>query len=739
MKKKLSTTALAVVLAASLPATSFAATLGDYPDAPQSDDWSYPAMTYAVQHDLLRGIDGNLAGNGNLTRAQMGTVVNRAFGAADKADIAQFSDVAATDWFAEDMAKAYYMGTLSGRAADQMAPNASITREEVMAIMVRLLALPTGDTTALESFDDGTAVADWAAPSVAALVEKGIVAGADNKLRPQATITRAEFAALLSKTFPNIVKTAADFADLKDGNVLVVGDVAAIEDVHVKGSLIIADALANDDVTLKNVTVDGDLIVRGGLAKRDGVTVKGDTVLFGFANVDQRQYPVVDPFVHPTFYDANVKVVLNADGTIKSVSDNATAIRGLDPAGKAATWAKKNKTFWETALASGILDKFVGKTVDEVKAMHVDKDQADVVSGATESGKAIREAVINAIEGKAGKAFLSADQTLAATPLEVAKGSTEINFKNTLPEDFNVALHSVYQGIYNGKDGAKVEGAALAKGDNGYTLTVPGDLKAGHYFVNITDANGLFRSPDFESGHGTPRHYPHFVVKSDATLAFEDGKLTVSDGDLANVIANIEEIVLVEDGVNDAEEIEIEPIGHHGIEGGYSAGPFFNEDGSVNPNAKTGKSSKPVAVFEPGKTYNVALHVWGYGEEPLKFQVTAPENAGEQASDEKEATDEKQPDNVKLIEAAVEYGYDAKLKVTVDNGTIKAIEDNGTDAGKSADFWKKFVDGKGFDKFIGKDLAALKEMNVDEKGADIVSGATATSKAVHAALLDALK
>ena len=117
------------------------------------------------------------------------------------------------------------------------------------------------------------------------------------------------------------------------------------------------------------------------LAACAGCALAGKT-LEGDANVDQRNYPSVTPFIHPPFYNVKVSVDVDDNGVITAVKDNGTGSTGSVQAGNEEFWEKKNKPYFDAAVNGGLLDKFVGKTVDEVKAMDMTAGM-DAVSGAT--------------------------------------------------------------------------------------------------------------------------------------------------------------------------------------------------------------------------------------------------------------------------------------------------------------------------------------------------------------------
>ena len=134
-----------------------------------------------------------------------------------------------------------------------------------------------------------------------------------------------------------------------------------------------------------------------------------DQTLEGDANVDQRNYPSVTPFIHPPFYNVKLTVEVDDNGVITAVRDNGTGAAGSVQEGNEEFWTKKNQPYFETAVNGGLLEKFVGKTADEVRAMDMTSGGTDAVSGATMVSAAAQEAVLNALEGKTGKTFLDVE------------------------------------------------------------------------------------------------------------------------------------------------------------------------------------------------------------------------------------------------------------------------------------------------------------------------------------------
>ena len=271
MRGKKSPMIMGLIGAMLLSTNAFAAVPSDFSDFPT--DWSAPAMTHAVQNGLLNGSDGKILPKGLLTRAQMATMVNRAFASSAKASLTSFTDMVLGVWHYDEMAKSVQMGVFQG-ADGKLSPNDPITREQAFAVLARAFGLADGKASSLDKFSDGAQVSSWARGAVAALVEQGYVSGADGALNPQSYITRAEFAQVMDA----LVAAYGD-QDLKDQTVegnLILRTNSTLENVTVKGDLILADGVSA--ASLKNVTVTGRLVVRGGT---DGVKLTKSTAKGG--------------------------------------------------------------------------------------------------------------------------------------------------------------------------------------------------------------------------------------------------------------------------------------------------------------------------------------------------------------------------------------------------------------------------------------------------------------------------
>jgi len=241
-----------------LPTMALAFEFSDMPD-----DWSKSALESAVENGLLTGADGKLMPRDNLTRAQMAAVINRAFGATGKASLSSYTDVVPDAWYYDDMAKAVQMKTLLG-SGDKLNPDSNITREEAFVVLARAFRLTGSPGTILDMFSDKSEISSWSEDGIASLVSAGYIAGSNGRLYPKQNITRAEFAQIMHNLLKHYIKTPGTYSKIPEGNIMINAPEITLKDVTVKGDLIIGDGAGDGNIILDNVKVTGRTVVRGG-------------------------------------------------------------------------------------------------------------------------------------------------------------------------------------------------------------------------------------------------------------------------------------------------------------------------------------------------------------------------------------------------------------------------------------------------------------------------------------------
>lgn len=260
--KRLICLLVTILLVVELPLSLvYAASYTDFPMG-----WSARAMTAAVENGLLTGYeDGAIRPETNLTRAQVATIITRAFGAQTTADISAFSDVPADAWFAPYISKAVKMGALNGTSATTMGPDLPITREQVFTAVGRILVLSSDNASVLNKFNDAGTISSWAAPYMSALVERGYVNG-DNfgNVNPKAYITREEFAQFMYNAIRTYITEPGTYDAPLEGITVIRVPNVIIQGVSATSDLVVGDGVGTGSITLKNVRIEKRLLARGG-------------------------------------------------------------------------------------------------------------------------------------------------------------------------------------------------------------------------------------------------------------------------------------------------------------------------------------------------------------------------------------------------------------------------------------------------------------------------------------------
>ncbi|NMC27779.1 MAG: hypothetical protein GYA42_06485 [Syntrophomonadaceae bacterium] len=191
---------LTIIMGSRVPIAQAAVELSDI-----SDNWAFSQIFYLVDKGIVAGYaDGTFRPNNPISRAEFITITNRAFGFANTSAI-QYTDVRNSDWFYGEIAKAKAAGYIAGFSDGSMRPNSQISRQEVAAIMARVLNLDTTVPGEL-SFVDADSIPDWSRNAIAAMVKGGYISGyPDGKFRPTNAISRAEAAVIISLSIGNRV------------------------------------------------------------------------------------------------------------------------------------------------------------------------------------------------------------------------------------------------------------------------------------------------------------------------------------------------------------------------------------------------------------------------------------------------------------------------------------------------------------------------------------------------------
>ena len=157
--------------------------------------------------------DGKVQPEGNISRAETATIFFRLL----KADIRdgnltadnEFSDVSDGQWHNKAVSTMAKLGIVKGRRADRFDPNASITRAEFAAICARF------NTRTVEnsgSFSDISG--HWAENEIERAAAFGWISGyPDGTFRPDTRITRAEAMTMINRVLCRMPQSESDLLD----------------------------------------------------------------------------------------------------------------------------------------------------------------------------------------------------------------------------------------------------------------------------------------------------------------------------------------------------------------------------------------------------------------------------------------------------------------------------------------------------------------------------------------------
>lgn len=163
------------------------------------NDWFASAVRYVTGKSLMNGESTTaFAPNENMSRAMLATVLYRMSGETAEAD-SSFRDVSSSAYYAAAVNWASSEGIVNGTGADAFSPNASITREQLAAMLYRYAGEPSVSAD-LSAYTDTVDISPYASKAVEWCVAKGILSGESaTRLAPQDTATRAECAAMLQR------------------------------------------------------------------------------------------------------------------------------------------------------------------------------------------------------------------------------------------------------------------------------------------------------------------------------------------------------------------------------------------------------------------------------------------------------------------------------------------------------------------------------------------------------------
>lgn len=190
-------------------------TPGPDPDPTPTPDPEEPELERGDHYAYIFGYEDNtIRPDNDITRAEVATIFYRLLTDASRDEYRttdnDFTDVSADAWYNETVSTLANAGVLAGYEDGSFRPNAPITRAEYAAIATRFDDLAAGTS----SFTDISG--HWAEAAINAAYSAGWVGGyEDGTFRPDQNITRAEAMALINRVLERAVDSDGMLDDMQ--------------------------------------------------------------------------------------------------------------------------------------------------------------------------------------------------------------------------------------------------------------------------------------------------------------------------------------------------------------------------------------------------------------------------------------------------------------------------------------------------------------------------------------------
>jgi len=198
--KKLISSILVVVMLLTAIITVNAASFSDV----KSSDWFYTSVNYVADKGIMQGTSSTkFEPKASLTRAMGVTLLYRVAGTPSVSGVnIPFNDVKGGQWYTDAVKWAYKNGIVTGKSNTYFDTNGNITRAEFATILNRYsdFAKYTLPATRTDFVTDVAKIPSWAFAAVTVMYKAEIINGRNGGVfDPNAKISRAEAAAMIER------------------------------------------------------------------------------------------------------------------------------------------------------------------------------------------------------------------------------------------------------------------------------------------------------------------------------------------------------------------------------------------------------------------------------------------------------------------------------------------------------------------------------------------------------------
>ena len=274
MKKTLLLLVVVTMLASALTIGVAAANAAEFTDLPDTNHWSYEGVVSVIENGIMEGVGGGkFEPDRTITLAEASAYLVRVMKATAKAsEMPGISGYVDGSWYDKQgvVSIAFEMGILDGIVAAYrtVMPETTLTSEDAFDMMARVLKIAGGAPEILESFADADLIKESYRLNIAGLVGSGYIlcsndAGVLN-LNPRQPITRARFATVFGRVFQQYITKAGEYEqdDIFGKNVVINVAGVTLKDLTIDGDLFVGDGVGSGPVILNNVKINGRLVAR---------------------------------------------------------------------------------------------------------------------------------------------------------------------------------------------------------------------------------------------------------------------------------------------------------------------------------------------------------------------------------------------------------------------------------------------------------------------------------------------
>ena len=170
-----------------------------------TNDWFVEDVAYVYNKGIMTGATESIFNPaGATTRAMVVTMLYRLAGEPAFMNDNIFSDVKAGSYYEKAVIWAQGKGIVTGKTANTFAPDETVTREQLVAMLYRFAKYVEKDTkigeTNILSYNDIQSVASYAVESFQWAISTGLIQGDDaHNILPKAPASRAQVAAMMHR------------------------------------------------------------------------------------------------------------------------------------------------------------------------------------------------------------------------------------------------------------------------------------------------------------------------------------------------------------------------------------------------------------------------------------------------------------------------------------------------------------------------------------------------------------